>query len=312
MTQNCTDIIKKNCHTQSQVQWQALFKDHVQHKYEKSALGSTDIHRCISEGWGQQCGLWVLASIAECKSALQFLLRSLVWELQALYMALQYVEGIFPKKTYVICTDSLSSLQAIGKNTIEHNIGKQIIEILLPMKSHIQLMWVPSHQGISGNEAADQLAGNATTLNNYTTVPHSADDIISEGRRSILARWQLEWQQQSWQLRKYRPTLGTYKNSHQKSRQWETALARLRLGVCVFTHQHFYSGNARTQCIPCNVPVTIQHLLIDCPAHEEERKIIREFFLRKTVFNLPNILGIDAPITEIMEYIFKIGYIGKI
>ena len=73
-------------------------------------------------------------------------------------------------------------------------------------------------QGVSssGNEAADQLAGNATTLNNYTTVPQSADDIITAARRSILAIWQLEWQQQSWQLRKYRPTLGTHRNSYQK------------------------------------------------------------------------------------------------
>ena len=54
-------------------------------------------------------------------------------ELQALYMALQYVEGIFSKKTCVICTDSLSSLQAIGKNTIKYNVGLQIIETLLPV-----------------------------------------------------------------------------------------------------------------------------------------------------------------------------------
>ena len=47
---------------------------------------------------------------------------------------------------YVICTDSLSSLQAIEKNTIEQNIGKQIIETLLPLKNHIQLMLVPSPQ----------------------------------------------------------------------------------------------------------------------------------------------------------------------
>ena len=65
-------------------------------------------------------------------------------------ITLQYIEGIFSKKTYVICTDSLSSLEGIGKNTIEHNIGKQIIETLLILKNNIKLMWVPSHQGISG------------------------------------------------------------------------------------------------------------------------------------------------------------------
>ena len=42
-------------------------------------------------------------------------------ELQELYMALQYVKGIFSKKTYVICKDSLSSLQAIRKNNYNNN-----------------------------------------------------------------------------------------------------------------------------------------------------------------------------------------------
>ena len=61
--------------------------------------------------------------------------------------AIGYVEGIFSKKTYVICTDShdtqlSTTLQAIGKN----NIVKQIVKTLLPLKNHIQLimlMWVP-------------------------------------------------------------------------------------------------------------------------------------------------------------------------
>ena len=68
-----TELHRYNKKELSPVQWQALFKDHVQHKYEKSAF---DIHRCISEGWGWQCGLWVLTNSAECKSAVQFLLWS--------------------------------------------------------------------------------------------------------------------------------------------------------------------------------------------------------------------------------------------
>ena len=62
---------------------------------------------------------------------------------------------------------------------------------------------------------------------------------------------------------------------------------------CLCLHPYSINTSMETQehnaCMmhdACNVPVTIQHILIDCPAHEEERKKIG----RKAVFNLPNII----------------------
>ena len=58
-----------------------------------------------------------------------------------------------------------------------------------------------SHQGITGNENADELAKSETLPDNITGMPDSAADILLEMKVIMQARWQQEWQQQSWQLK---------------------------------------------------------------------------------------------------------------
>ena len=104
-------------------------------------------------------------------------------------MAVQYISMLTHQKKYIICTDSLSSLQAIGNSNIAHQIVKKIVDAMNFLSDHAQLMWVPSHQGISGNENADQLA--------VTAIPHSAEEVLAEVKKKTWAAWQREWQQQS-------------------------------------------------------------------------------------------------------------------
>ena len=58
-------------------------------------------------------------------------------------------------------------------------------------------------------------------------------------------------------------------------------MARLRFGVCHFTHQHYYYNNPRLQCGSCDSDVTIKHLLIDSILHKEERKLLQEKIEKK-------------------------------
>ena len=176
----------------------------------------------------------------------------------------------------------------------------------------IQLMWVPSHQGISGNESADRLAAEATTRGDIIEVPHSAEEVLAEVNRKARTSWQQEWQQQSWQLKTYLPVIGSYSNSHQQRRRWEVVMARLRLGVCVFTHQHLFNASPRAICEKCITTMTIKHLLIECPAYKIQRRALKEKIEGKTTFNLQSLLGEDAPVPDIMEFLVKIDFIKKI
>ena len=60
------------------------------------------------------------------------------------YMALCHISVVNSLKQFIICTDSLSALQAISKNYIEHHSAGKVVEIIISLNSRIKLMWVPS------------------------------------------------------------------------------------------------------------------------------------------------------------------------
>ena len=57
----------------------------------------------------------------------------------------------------MICSDSLSALQALEKLKSDHPLLIQIQDML----HTIVFMWIPGHMGICGNEAADRAATEA-------------------------------------------------------------------------------------------------------------------------------------------------------
>ncbi len=72
-------------------------------------------------------------------------------------------------------------------------------------------------------------------------------------------------------LRSVRTELGLW--SYQGlSRRWETALVRLRIGHTRLTHGFLMEGAYPPHCDDCLIPLTVQHLLLECPSLGDLRR----------------------------------------
>ena len=88
-------------------------------------------------------------------------------ELYAIWQALLYMETI-PDNKYLICSDSLSAIQALKNPYNKDPIIQKCLARLMWLESQrktTSFVWIPSHAGIHGNELADQAARLATEDN---------------------------------------------------------------------------------------------------------------------------------------------------
>ncbi|XP_076398139.1 uncharacterized protein LOC105664064 [Megachile rotundata] len=117
----------------------------------------------------------------------------------ALEMALSYVYN-HQQGSYVICTDSLSLVQALIRPGVKPFTNIHLINIkntlrLIKEESPdvgITFMWIPSHKGIPGNELADSEAKTAAHLEVLDIFSVPCTDIFPLLKQKIVERSQNE------------------------------------------------------------------------------------------------------------------------
>ena len=57
------------------------------------------------------------------------------------------------------------------------------------------------------------------------------------------------------------------------SREWDRILCRLRIGHTNITHKYLMERGEPPTCEYCDEPLNVAHLLLDCPAYENERNL---------------------------------------
>lgn len=96
--------------------------------------------------------------------------------------AVKSIEEDTTNNSYLICTDSLSTLTNINKcyptSPIIQNIRETIHQISQSQTKIIKLQWIPSHVGIRGNEQADAAAKEAPEME-ILEIPISPSDLIA-------------------------------------------------------------------------------------------------------------------------------------
>ncbi|CAD6245374.1 GSCOCG00013671001-RA-CDS, partial [Cotesia congregata] len=176
-----------------------------------------------------------------------------------------------------IFSDSKSTLQAIRNplncNPLINLIQNKLVE-LINRNYEIELVWIPSHQGITGNETADQEAKEATKkMEPDRDLIPAPKDLNKYIKALVKNHWDDKWRNgPSSKLHQVRESITENFPQFYLSRIDQVVLSRLRIGHTKMTHSHIMTKEPSPQCQRCGEILTIKHILIECNNYNPERR----------------------------------------
>ncbi|CAG5090880.1 Similar to gag-pol: Gag-Pol polyprotein (Human immunodeficiency virus type 1 group O (isolate ANT70)) [Cotesia congregata] len=209
-------------------------------------------------------------------------------ELYAIMRALQ--EGTQTNENIVIYSDSKSSIQAIGDLHSTNPLVQQIHQTLHQSKeTKVAIVWVPSHQGIEGNEKADEEAKNAARADQLNpNIPATWEDtkkyIKSAVRKHWITSWNTTYNSDNQATLSYETKTPPH---HQLTRRDQCTITRLKIGHTKVTHAHLFEKSNRPNCENCNSPLNVKHLLIDCNLYTNQRNKHHLSATLQEILNIP-------------------------
>jgi len=200
-------------------------------------------------------------------------------ELMAIKLCLLWIvensNNIDQHKNISLFSDSLSVLKAIktGKTDCRPNMLNDIYELVNIVDQNVTLVWIPSHQGIKGNETADQGAQQATKKQfvdlDVNLELKEMNHVITQ---CILEKWQNIWTYSihGQFYRKIEPKVSSQIKYSHPSRAKEVTMSRLRYGKCRLNdYLHNMKAIDSEKCSECSVATeTVEHFILDCPNSE--------------------------------------------
>lgn len=196
---------------------------------------------------------------------------------------------------------ALKSTKPRSGHVIQEQIMKESARILNKNKQMtLTYTWCPGHEGIKGNEEADELAKAAARGHTNhpadlptilrKTLPINAAAARLDYRNALRSQIDNEWRT-SERFNKYQnidrrlnwKTEGLYlKNTSKLPRRQISILTQLRTGHAPLNDFLFKIGKADSKiCEKCKVsPETTKHYLIDCPGWKEQRKQLQQIDAR--------------------------------
>ena len=77
-----------------------------------------------------------------------------------------------------------------------------------------------------------------------------------------------------------RPTVGTYLRHTSFCRRDVVIINRLRIGHTRLTHSYLLAGGHQPECVTCQCPLTVKHILVECT---DFRDIRNKYFVPSTM-----------------------------
>ena len=103
-------------------------------------------------------------------------------------------------------------------------------------------------------------------------------------------------------LPELKPTISEWGSSHNRTRFHEVSLCRLRIGYIMATHGHLMQNRPIRYCDDCLVPLTVVHLLTECPTLQD----IRYQYFNRRQLTITTVLGDKSVDTnKLIDFIKK-------
>jgi kelch-like protein 2/3 len=227
-------------------------------------------------------------------------------EARAILLALNIID-MSGNERFIIMSDSLSCLQSIENQKLNHPLILEILTFthqLIVEGKQLAFMWLPSHAGLAGNVSADAAAKAALNLpESQIPVPYS--DFYPLINNYIYSRWQRLWNAETNnKLHSFEPKVNISK-SYQLPRKDELTIHRLRIGHTHLTHAFLLKREDPPECIGCQTPLTVEHILLNCI----DFQLIRDKYY--TFANLSELFN-NVPSRTIVDFIKEIGLYRKL
>ena len=180
---------------------------------------------------------------------------------------------------FVIFSDSKSAVQVTQHYDSTHPLVNKIISKLLKIRErskNVTFCWCPGHVGVPGNERADRVAVAAASSNG-----EPANDVVPYRdwypiiKQRMKEKWTEEWRRvEHNKLRELKDSIEMWPSSNNKIRKQSIIITRLRIGHTKVTHQFLMEGGVQPYCSDCIVPLTVKHLIAECPTFSDIRNRI--------------------------------------
>ena len=218
-------------------------------------------------------------------------------EMTAILVALETIIETKETDETVILTDSLSALLAL-KTADPRNKRYDIItkimsahEEIIKAKSKVTFCWVPSHVDLTGNDKADELAKKATQKSdidiNIKLGTNEFKAIIKARARKLI--WDNHWSENKSITKTLIPSIMQNKIPYGKGIYERKN--RLIMGAPIFLYARKFDTILCEKC-PEKTEKTIEHVLLECPAHARQRERLKATYDKKdVVFNIFNLLA---------------------
>ena len=181
-------------------------------------------------------------------------------ELTALRTAAEMICNDQPRPhNIVFLTDCKSAIQRLQSPIEQLERDTQQLLSDLSQGVNVAVQWIPAHCGLYGNDEADRLANHGRTLE------QQHNQISYREAKTLIKR---EVRCCSKELRDHNPSDAIY----HLQRHQQVVIFRLRTGHCRLRSHLYRLGLSHTPNCPCETgPHTPEHVLQDCPLHQDLR-----------------------------------------